>query len=356
MKGIKGQVIQASMREAPATPAKPVARAAQPAKAPTAAAGFWSRALRPEMMPGAGRGAAAVQAKAGGDLWAKAPRPEMMPRRKEGGGAMQAKAAPRSGGASVQLSPVALAPAALRGGAGLPLPSDVRRRMEGLLGADLSAVRVHQGPQADAIGARAFTAGNDVYFGRQEYRPSTREGQALLAKQLTYVVQQRAGLVRGPGGGGGVVLVRDAGLEAQAEQIAALATRPGAVQAKRLPSGKGMFQVKTSRKGPGEQHLELFEGGRAVGGADVLLEKGQARLYNLRVDDEHRGRGGGDELLRAAADASARVGRRTLELDAQDDGSGKLVEWYEQQGFRRTGVGRKGMPALEAEVGRLKRR
>ena len=252
MKGIKGQVIQASMREAPATPAKPVARAAQPAKASAPAAGFWSRAPRPEMMPGGGRGAAAVQA----------------------------KPAPRSGGASVQLSPVALAPAALREGAGLPLPSDVRRRMEGLLGADLSAVRVHQGPQADAIGARAFTAGNDVYFGRQEYRPSTKEGQALLAKQLTYVVQQRAGLVRNPGGGSGVVLVRDAGLEAQANQIAALATRPGAVQAKRLPSGKGMFQVKTSRKGPGQQHLELYEGGRAVGGADVLLEKGQARLYN----------------------------------------------------------------------------
>ena len=366
----QGLVIQASMREAPVTSSAPVARAgvrpaptsAQPARAVGAAAGFWSRAPRPEMMPGGARAAAPVQAKAkasGGGLWAHAPRPEMMPRRKEVG-AVQAKGTRRSrrasgGGGSMQLSPVPLNPGALRRGGGLPLPSVVRRRMEGLLGADLSSVRVHQGSQADVIGARAFTVGEDVYFGRQEYRPSTKDGQALLAKQLAYVVQQRAGLVSTPKGRG-VVLVRDRELDARAEQIAVLASRPGAVQAKRLPSGKGMFQVKARRKGPGEQHLELFEGGRAVGGADVTLEKGRARLYNLRVDDEHRGRGGGDELLRAAADASARVGKRTLGLDAEDDGSGRLERWYEGQGFERKGVGRDGLAAFEADVGRLKRR
>ena len=226
--------------------------------------------------------------------------------------------------------------------------------MEGLLGADLSGVRIHQGPQADAIGAQAFTVGDRVYFGRQQYRPNTPQGQALLAKQLTYVVQQRAGLVHNPQGRG-VVLVRDPALDAQAEQVAALASQRGAAQAKPLPSGRGMFQIKASEQGPGMQHLDLYERGRAVGGADVVLERGEARLYNLRVDDEHRGRGGGERLLKAAAEASARAGRRTLSLDAEDDGSGRLVEWYESQGFSRTGVGREGMPAFEADVGRLKR-
>ena len=325
--------------------------------------GPWANAPRPGLMPGGGRAVAAVQAKTSNGPWGKAPRPDMMPRRSRTA-AMQPKAAMRSGkpvaagragGASVQLSPVPLSPSAIGGSGGLPLPSTVRQRMEGLLGAELSGVRVHQGPQADAIGARAFTVGEDVYFGRQQYRPGTKDGQALLAKHLTYVVQQRAGLVANPHGRG-VVSVRDRGLDAQADEIAALMIRPGAVQAKRLPSGKGMFQVKSSRKGPGEQHLELFERGRAVGQADVVLEKGQARLYNLEVDDEHRGRGGGDELLRAAADASARVGRRRLGLDAEDDGSGRLVDWYESQGFERAGVGRDGMAALEADVSRLKGR
>ncbi len=48
--------------------------------------------------------------------------------------------------------------------------------------------------------------------------------------------------------------------------------------------------------------------------------------------------------------------RRELPPDAEDDGSGRLVQWYESQGFQRTGAGRDGMPAFEAEVGRLKRR
>ncbi|MCX4244139.1 GNAT family N-acetyltransferase [Paraliomyxa miuraensis] len=391
---VRGLVIQASFREEPA--AARTAQPSRPAAATEAASGMWAKAPRPELLPAGGRaqagdrgavqakgnagpwahaprpellpaggrragGPGAAQAKGSDDPWARAPRPELLPRRK--GPAVQRsvasrKAVPgggRSSGASVQMSPVALSPGALRSGAGQPLPGNVRRKMEALLGADLSAVRVHQGPQADSIGARAFTTGNDVYFGQQQYRPGTPEGQALLAKQLAYVVQQRAGLVDAPVGSG-VMLAHDPGLEAQADRIAALATRSGAVQAKRVPPGKGMFQVKINRAGPDRQHIELFEGGRAVGAADVVLEQGRARLYNLRVDDEHRGRGGGDELLRAAADASARVGRRTLELDAQDDGSGRLVEWYESHGFRRTGVGREGMPAFEAEVGRLKRR
>ena len=37
--------------------------------------------------------------------------------------------------------------------------------MEAALGADFSAVRVHVGPQADRIGAIAFTIGSDIYFG-----------------------------------------------------------------------------------------------------------------------------------------------------------------------------------------------
>jgi ribosomal protein S18 acetylase RimI-like enzyme len=282
---------------------------------------------------------------------ARAPRPELLPARLAA--VQRAVAAGPATARAAAVTPLAPQILQLSPG-GQPLPGAVRQRMEILLGADLSEVRIHQGPQPAAIDAVAFTAGAHIYFAPGHYRPTEPAGQCLLARQLTYVLQQRAGLVRNPHGRG-MALVRDPELDAQAEQLGELASRPGVMQAKLLPAARGLFQVKTSMAGPGRQHLELYERGRAVGGADVVLEGQRAKLYNLRVEDEHRGRGGGEELVRAAAVASERIGKRTLALEADDDGSGKLVRWYQSQGFRPTGEGDGGKPALEAPVRALKK-
>ena len=49
-------------------------------------------------------------------------------------------------------------------------PDTVRRQMGGRLGTDFSSVRFHSDPQSvkenEAIGARAYTRGSDIYFGR----------------------------------------------------------------------------------------------------------------------------------------------------------------------------------------------
>jgi len=73
--------------------------------------------------------------------------------------------------------------------------------MEPQLGADLSGVKVHTGGEsADAatqFGARAFTVGQDVHFGAGEYAPGTKEGDRLMAHELTHTVQaQRGGVQR----------------------------------------------------------------------------------------------------------------------------------------------------------------
>ena len=86
-------------------------------------------------------------------------------------------------------------------GAGAPLPGDVKSRMEPKLGADLSGVRVHTGGEsakaAAGFGARAFTVGSDVHFNSGQYAPGTKEGDKLLAHELTHVVQgQNAGVQR----------------------------------------------------------------------------------------------------------------------------------------------------------------
>ncbi len=86
-------------------------------------------------------------------------------------------------------------------GAGAPLPREVRAKMEPRLGADLSNVRMHtagdSAAKAQELGARAFTVGDDVHFNAGEFRPDTKEGDKLLAHELTHVVQgQKSGIQR----------------------------------------------------------------------------------------------------------------------------------------------------------------
>lgn len=88
-------------------------------------------------------------------------------------------------------------------GGGQPLAAPVRSAMEQAFGADFSRVRVHQSQKADtlnrAISARAFTSGQDLFFRKGEYDPSSLAGQGLLAHELTHVVQQSGGqLQRAP--------------------------------------------------------------------------------------------------------------------------------------------------------------
>ncbi len=77
---------------------------------------------------------------------------------------------------------------------GQPLGEGTRAHMEDRLGFDFSAVRVHADAQAAdsarAVGARAYTIGSDVVFGAGEYAPRSREGQRLIAHELTHVRQQ----------------------------------------------------------------------------------------------------------------------------------------------------------------------
>jgi hypothetical protein len=106
----------------------------------------------------------------------------------------------------------------LASGGGKPLPDSVRGKMEAALGADFSNVRVHVGPQAERIGAIAFTIGSDIYFAPGRYQPDTVQGQQLLGHELSHVVQQRAGRVRNALGSG-LAVVQDHALEAEADRL-----------------------------------------------------------------------------------------------------------------------------------------
>lgn len=85
--------------------------------------------------------------------------------------------------------------AAASNSAGQPLPCHLERKFEQALGADLSGVRVHTGPESisasKAISARAYTTGNDIHFNAGQYDPQSLEGQRLLAHEVVHTVQQQ---------------------------------------------------------------------------------------------------------------------------------------------------------------------
>ena len=79
-------------------------------------------------------------------------------------------------------------------GGGQPLDNQFREKVEPIMGADLSKVRVHDGPQADhlsqSIQAKAFTSGHDIFFKKGQYNTSTPEGQRLAVHEITHTGQQ----------------------------------------------------------------------------------------------------------------------------------------------------------------------
>ncbi|MFD8753272.1 DUF4157 domain-containing protein [Kitasatospora sp. NPDC059577] len=85
---------------------------------------------------------------------------------------------------------------------GRPLEAAVRSEMEGRMGADFSAVRIHDDSAAQAsaaeVGARAYTSGNHVVIG------AGGGDRHTLAHELTHVLQQRRGPVAGSDNGSGL--------------------------------------------------------------------------------------------------------------------------------------------------------
>ena len=106
-------------------------------------------------------------------------------------------------------------------GSGTALESGTRVQMEQSFGRSFAAVRVHTGRDATALSqslsARAFTVGRHIAFGAGEYRPGTLVGDALLAHELAHIVQQSGSAGTAAGA------ATDPGLEANADQVAALA-------------------------------------------------------------------------------------------------------------------------------------
>lgn len=80
-------------------------------------------------------------------------------------------------------------------GSGQSLNPGLQMQMGQAMGVDFRGVRVHTDAVSDSLNqslqAKAFTTGQDVFFRQGAYQPGSREGQELIAHELTHVVQQQ---------------------------------------------------------------------------------------------------------------------------------------------------------------------
>jgi len=81
---------------------------------------------------------------------------------------------------------------------GRPIPAEVRRDIEALLGHDFADVRVHTderaGASAEAVAAHAYTVGRHIVFAPGRFDPGSAQGRRLLAHELTHAAGHPLGL------------------------------------------------------------------------------------------------------------------------------------------------------------------
>jgi hypothetical protein len=146
------------------------------------------------------------------------------------------------------------------------LPDGLRSGVEVLSGVNMSGVRVHAGSAKPArLNALAYTQGNDIYLGPGHDRH--------LPHEAWHVVQQRQARVQPTMLAHGVLMNADAGLEREADEMGARASRLGphqeTAEAERSASGTG-----TADSGPAVvQRLVGFE---IETGIPITMRRGTA--------------------------------------------------------------------------------
>jgi len=205
-----------------------------------------------------------------------------------------------------------------RRGNGTPLPPALHSRLEAHLGAPLPKIVIHADDEADALagalGAEAFTHGNDVFFRRGAYDPHGEAGQRLLAHEAAHVLQQSRGLAP-PG------LDPDPALEEQARQVEqGFVPRP-ACTLRLLPG----LEVRI----PAEERQWLDEG-------SALSLRGEYRSLAHKLVQAYRQGSSAAEVAHALHQAEAATQMPLLEavltfLGRAEGLKGSLLEAYQKQ-------------------------
>ena len=153
---------------------------------------------------------------------------------------------------------------------GQPLEPATRSRLESSFGHDFSRVRIHcddpAASSAEALGALAYTAGSNVIFARDRYRPEQTGGAALLAHELTHVVQQS-----GSQAGSQDLLGPEGPLENEADRMAQRVISGERSLRPSLTRGAVPFSVQRQAVSGTRSSIPLYELGGTLDSASQTL-------------------------------------------------------------------------------------
>jgi hypothetical protein len=166
-------------------------------------------------------------------------------------------------------------------GGGQALDGATREHMESAFGTDFGGVRIHTGGEADrlnqAVSARAFTTGSDVFFRQGEYSPGSSSGRELLAHELTHVVQQggsaslQAKLTLGP---------VDDPAEREADEVARSVVQRSAASAAQQRGAGGVLRRKPAAEARKEYKIRIPRG---ITTSRQLLRYVEVRIFGRVV-------------------------------------------------------------------------
>ncbi|WP_392532245.1 DUF4157 domain-containing protein [Nostoc sp. C117] len=191
---------------------------------------------------------------------------------------------------------------------GQSMPKLVQQKMETSFGTNLSDIRIHEGPQAEKIGAIAYTQGKNIHFQPGKYQPTTRSGQELLGHEIAHTLQQKAGRVPAPQSKG-VPINDDPKLETEADVMGVKAARgelaqvTGAVSSgvQRMATPGDVVQCVRDGKQPAVQPSDREEEDSAdlvdEAGIDTVLEE-----YYTGILDEEISQASPNELAKIASE------------------------------------------------------
>ncbi|HSK02980.1 MAG TPA: DUF4157 domain-containing protein, partial [Kofleriaceae bacterium] len=256
---------------------------------------------------------------------------------------VQKKAAPGAGGNGAEASPAQVM-AAL--GEGAPMDGATASRMGRAFDTSFDDVRIHADEGGGALarqqGALAFTVGDHVAFAPGRYRPGSPEGDALLAHELTHVMQQRGGSVAGGAAARGAEDDADRGAAAAVKHLHAGSSEKAAARS------SADFQLQRCAGDPAETGLVTTEHkgaflGKKVGATSYTVTGGLIPTTLSRELRAERTLGAfeTEAAAIAAVKTNGKAGAVTIE-------SGRYVAYQTDLGF----VFRDGyIPAIGSRTG-----
>ncbi len=241
---------------------------------------------------------------------------------------------------------------AARGSSGQPLPGGLRSDLERASSAELSSVRVHTGTEsaraASALGAKAYTDGQDIHFGAGKFEPSSRDGQELVAHEVAHTVQQRdlssvpqgKAAVSSPGDAAETQADSFAGAFARGDNGSSSALSPAASPAALLrKTDEEKADKRKKDPKPDREPVDKKKGGGVPSGGKEGDDKGKA-------DDKGKGGGGGggggggaaDDDEKGAKDKAGKPGKE----GAGKEGAGKEGDAKDKEGKDKEGKDKEG--------------